>query len=98
MPYYRFCQTLEAINERKAEEIEKERKYYAMVQEISVRFLASIIASTSPLTKDGARELSDKIHSFSILPKKKSTSKPQKGLPAGGYEMAMNFFSGFERK
>jgi len=66
-----------------------------MVQEIAARFIASIIASTSPLTEKGALILSDKISKFSIVGSPGKPKKPKKKeLPAGGYEMAMDFFSG----
>jgi len=65
-----------------------------MVEEITTRFLASIIGSTSPLSDKGVLELSSTIRNFSIFkeePKKKE-------LPVGGYETAMAYFSGMGRQ
>jgi len=98
MPYYRFCQTLEAIEARKHNEKIEERKYIAMVNEIAAKFIGSMIASTTPLTKSGEMALSEKINKFSILKVPTKKKAPKKELPAGGYELAMNFFSGMERK
>ena len=89
MKYFRFCQTIDAIYKRN----NNERKHYAMVQEIATRFIATIIASTTPLTDKGVMELSNRIGKFSILPGKPEKPK-KKELPVGGYEQAMAFFSG----
>jgi len=94
MKYFRFCQTIDAIYKR----IDKERKYIAMVEEITTRFLASIIGATSPLSDKGALQLSDTIRKFTIFNQEpKDNQKPKKKeLPTGGYETAMAFFSGME--
>ena len=69
-----------------------------MVEEITTRFLASIIGSTSPLSDKGALQLSDTIRKFTIFNQEpKDNQKPKKKeLPIGGYETAMAFFGGME--
>ena len=93
--YFRFCQTMDAIYKR----IDSERKYKIMVQEGTTRFLASIIASTVHWTDEGRFAVTKTISEFSIFDSPKEQKKPKKKeLPVGGYEQAMSFFSGMERK
>lgn len=91
MPYFRFCQTLEAIYKRR----DKDRIFYAMVQETQAKFLATIIASTTALTEKGRMMLNENINKFAILGTKPPKSE-KKELPVGGYEQAMDYFKGLE--
>ena len=67
-----------------------------MILESAAKFIASTIASTSPLTPDGFHALINNIKNFQIIPREIIPTK--KELPVGGYEMAIGMFKGLERK
>ena len=71
-----------------------------MILESAVKFMATIIISTSPLTEQGLHSLLNKINEFTIIkePGKEKVEPKKKKLPAGGFEMAMGLFSGLEKK
>jgi len=62
--------------------------------ESTAKFIASIIASTSPITEDGFARLKKVIEKFQIIPRGEISTK--KELPVGGFELAMEFFGGLE--
>ena len=62
--------------------------------ESTAKFIASIIASTSPITENGFAKIKNLIDNFQIIPREKINTK--KELPVGGFELAMEFFGGLE--
>lgn len=66
-----------------------------MLLENSAKFIASMIASTHPLTEAGFSSIINKISKFTLLPEEEKPNK-KKDLPVGGYEMAMGLFKGLE--
>lgn len=69
-----------------------------MIIESASKFIASVIASTSPITKDGFNALISRIHDFQIIPREKPEANTKKELPVGGYELAMGLFKGLEKR
>lgn len=65
-----------------------------MILESAAKFIASVIASTSPITPDGFSKLIKNIHDFQIIAR--NEPKLKKELPVGGYEMAIAMFEGLE--
>ena len=68
-----------------------------MLYESVAKFIASIIASTSPITEEGFHALIENITKFTLMPQE-DIPEAKKELPAGGYEVAMQFFKGLEGK
>lgn len=67
-----------------------------MLLETTVKFITSMMASTSPLTENGFKSALNSISKFKLLPEDDKPVDKKKELPAGGFELAIGLFEGLE--
>jgi len=95
LPYYRFCQIIETINERKNEE----KIFQINLTEIIIKQISLYVVNCSMLVKNSKQELIDIIKDFSIIDREEINKNEikddkYKDIKPGSFERIMSVFGG----
>lgn len=91
LPYFRFCQIIEAIRERQKENI----KFKTSIEEIKTRFIASMLVNTSLIGRNGREELFEIIKNFKIIKDKEDIEEDKyPHIKPGTFERIMGLLGG----